>query len=331
MRIVLREAADAHQAVEHAALLVAVHGAEFRPAAGEFAVGAHAALVDLDVERAVHGLGVVVELVDLHRGVHALLVESEVSAGLPELAASDMRRVQQVVAVRQVLLAPESLDDVADVGSLRVPEHEAGADHFGDAEEVEFLAEAAVVALLGFLDALEIRLEFLLVGERGAVDALEHRVLLVAAVVGTGDGKQLERADLVGVGDVRTAAEVGEVAADVERDLAVVRDVGEAFELVVLAASGEERMGVFAGHDLAFEREMRPGDLLHLLFDLRQIVDGQACFQVEIVVEAVLGRRTDVEFSVRVEFLHRRRHHVGRAVPNGFQRVFSHLSFLASM
>ena len=212
-----------------------------------------------------------------------------------------------------------------------MPEHEAGADHFGDAEEVELLAEAAVVALLGFLDALEIRLEFLLVGERGAVDALEHRVLLVAAVVGTGDGEQLERADLVGVGDVRAAAEVGEVAADVERDLAVFRDVGEAFELVVLAASGEERMGVFAGHDLAFEREMRLGDLLHFGFDLRQVVDGEAGFQVEIVVEAVLGRRTDVEFSVRVEFLHRRRHHVGRAVPNGFQRVFSHLSFLASM
>ena len=242
-----------------------------------------------------------------------------------------MRRVQQVVAVRQVLLAPEGLDDVADVGSFRMPQHEARADHFGDTEKVELLAEAAVVAFLGFLDALQIRLEFLLVGERGAVDALEHRVLLVAAVVGTGDREQLERADLVGVAHVRAAAEVGEVTADIERDLAVLRDVGEAFELVVLAASGEERMGVFAGHDLAFEREMRLRDLFHFRFDLRQVVDGEARFQVEIVVEAVLGRRPDVEFCVRVEFLHRSSHHVGRAVPNGFQRVFSHLSFLVDM
>ena len=90
-------------------------------------------------------------------------------------------------------------------------------------------------------------------------------------------------------------------------------------------------MGVFAGHDLAFEREMRLGDLFHFLFDLRQVFGGETGLQVEIVVEAVFGRRTDVEFSVRVEFLHCRSHHVGRAVPNGFQRVFSHLSFLVDM
>ena len=123
------------------------------------------------------------------------------------------------------------------------------------------------------------------------------------------------------------AAEVGEVAADIERDLAVVGDVGEAFDFVLLAASGEEGVGVFAGHDLAFEREMRLGDLFHFRFDLRQVVDGEARFQVEVIVEAVLGRGTDVEFSVRVEFLHRRGHHVRRAVPNGFQRVFSHFEF----
>ena len=246
------------------------------------------------------------------------------AAGLPELAASDVRRVEQIVTVREVFLAPEGLDDVADVGSFGVPEDEAGADHFGDAEEVEFLSEAAMVALLGFLDPLQISLQLLLVRERRAVDALEHRVLLVAAVVRTGHGEQLEGADLVGVRHMGAAAEVGEVAADIERDLAVVGDVGEAFDFVLLAASGEEGVGVFAGHDLAFEREMRAGDLLHFRLDLRQVVNRETGFQVEIVVEAVLGGGTDVELDVRVEFLHGRRHHVGCAVPNGFQRVFSH-------
>ena len=36
--IVLRKAADAHESVEHSALLIAVDGSEFRPAAGQFAV-----------------------------------------------------------------------------------------------------------------------------------------------------------------------------------------------------------------------------------------------------------------------------------------------------
>ncbi len=65
--VVLGEAADPEQAVQRAAPLVAVDGAELGPAQGQVAVGAHPRLVDLDVERAVHRLHVVVLPVDIHR------------------------------------------------------------------------------------------------------------------------------------------------------------------------------------------------------------------------------------------------------------------------
>ena len=42
MGVVLRESADAHQTVQHTALFITVNGAEFRPAAGQFAVGTDA-------------------------------------------------------------------------------------------------------------------------------------------------------------------------------------------------------------------------------------------------------------------------------------------------
>jgi hypothetical protein len=45
---------------------------------------------------------------------------------------------------------------------------------------------------LACFELLEVLGEFLLGGEGGAVDALELLVLLVAAVVGAGDGEQLE-------------------------------------------------------------------------------------------------------------------------------------------
>ena len=150
--VVLGEAAHAEQAVQGAAALVAVDGAELGPAQGQVAVGAHPGLVDLDVEGAVHRLDVVVLPVDVHRRVHAVLVEAEVARGLPEDLAADVRGVEDVVAAGPVALAPVLLDDGPDAGALGVPEDQAAAELLGGAEEVELGAEPAVVALLGLFE-----------------------------------------------------------------------------------------------------------------------------------------------------------------------------------
>ena len=61
-----------------------------------------------------------------------------------------------------------------------------------DAEQIELLAELAMVALLGLFEPLEVLVELLLREERRAVDALHLVVLLVALPVGAGDREQLE-------------------------------------------------------------------------------------------------------------------------------------------
>jgi hypothetical protein len=55
-----------------------------------------------------------------------------------------------------------------------------------DLEEAERLAEHAVVALLGLLEVVQVRLELVLLEEGRGVDALQHLPLHVAAPVGTG-------------------------------------------------------------------------------------------------------------------------------------------------
>ena len=59
---------------------------------------------------------------------------------------------------------------IAPLGIQRI---RPGADGLADGEELELLAEHAVVAVLGFLELLEVGVEFLLVEERGAVEPLE--------------------------------------------------------------------------------------------------------------------------------------------------------------
>ena len=87
-----------------------------------------------------------------------------------------------------------------------------------DVEEIELRAELAVVALLRLLEHLQVRVLLLLLRPGGAVDALEHLVLRVAAPVGAGDLHELEDLQLAGRRHVRPAAEVDEVALPVQRD-----------------------------------------------------------------------------------------------------------------
>ena len=92
-----------------------------------------------------------------------------------------------------------------------VEEDQPRPGEFLDAEEVELLAQLAVVALLGLFELGQIVVELFLGEERRAVDALQLRVLLVAFPIGAGDGEQLERLDLFGGGHMRAAAEIDEM------------------------------------------------------------------------------------------------------------------------
>src|SRR5262249_61321704 len=74
--------------------------------------------------------------------------------------------------------------------ALLVPEH--GADRLVlEMEQVHRAAELAVIAALGFLESVEIGLELLRVGPRGAVDALQHLVARVASPIRAGELHEL--------------------------------------------------------------------------------------------------------------------------------------------
>ena len=198
-------------------------------------------------------------------------------------------------------------------------EDEAGAGEFLDAEEVELLAELAVVALLGLFELVEVVVEVLGGEEGGAVDALQLLVVLVALPVGAGDGEQLEGLDLRGVGDVRAAAEVDEVGSEgvLGEDV-----VGLLFDELAL----HPRIGVFLeafgfGGEDAFVGESARLDLPHLLLDLLEVVGSERGGAVEVVIEAVLDGRADAELGFGIELEHGGGEQVGGGVAVDFERL----------
>src|SRR4051812_29339471 len=98
MGVILSEAADASESMQHTALLETINRSPFGKPHRQIAVGAERILINVHVKRAVHRLQVIELLVDLDGGVHVLGIKAEVPAGFPQGGASDMRRVNEVVA-----------------------------------------------------------------------------------------------------------------------------------------------------------------------------------------------------------------------------------------
>jgi hypothetical protein len=83
VRVVLRKAADAQQAVHGAGALVAIDVAELGVALGQVAIALRRVFVDEDVAGAVHRLEAIFGVIELHRRIHVAGVEALVAAHLP--------------------------------------------------------------------------------------------------------------------------------------------------------------------------------------------------------------------------------------------------------
>src|SRR3989304_3696710 len=158
MRVVLSEPPNAQEAVKHPGTLEAMHRAKLGKAQREVPVTADLRLEHLDMEGAVHRSDVVVVPFHLHPGVHLLAVEVQMATGLPQLRSTDLGRIDEIVAVLEVLLPPEVLDEFADQGSFRMPQDEAAAYLVVHAEKVQIAAEPAMIPSLRLLKAEEMLL-----------------------------------------------------------------------------------------------------------------------------------------------------------------------------
>ena len=188
-------------------------------------------------------------------------------------------------------------------------------------EEVELAPKLSMVALLGFLEAVQVRVLILLLRPGGAVDPLQHLVLRIAAPVRAGELHQLEDAQLAGGGHVRPAAKVRELAFGVKRDRLVGWNRRDDFGLVVLADGFEIRDRVVARHELARHRLVFFGELGHLRLDGAEVLRRERALEREVVVEAVLDHRTDRHLRVGEQFLYRVREQVRRRVADDFQTL----------
>src|SRR5882724_11562923 len=282
--VVLRELPYAHEPCQRARPLVAMQAPHVREAQRQVTVRAQRVAIDQGGFRAVHRLEAEDLLLGLHQE-HVLAVVVPVPGLFPEPLVDEDRRGDLLVASRVENLADESLELAHQGPAVRKPEGRAGRDVV-EGVEVELAPELSMVALLRLLEPPQMLVELLLREPRGAVDALEHRVALVAPPVGAGGREELEVLHVRGRGRVGPAAEVDEVPLPVERDARSLEPL-EDLDLERLVALAEEADRLLARHLLPLERIRALHDLPHDLFDLREVFGRERLGFGEVVVEAV--------------------------------------------
>ncbi len=84
------------------------------------------------------------------------------AGGEKQLATRHVRRTDERVAAAQVLFPHPILHLFADDAALRMPEDQARSGEFLNRKQIELFAEHAMVALLGFFDAVQVGVEIFL-------------------------------------------------------------------------------------------------------------------------------------------------------------------------
>jgi hypothetical protein len=217
VRVVLGETAHTQQTVQHARTLVAIHGAQLGQPYGKLPVAAQLRLVNQDVSRAIHGLELVIGFFNFDGAEHIFAIKIRVAAGLPQFQQHDMWGENEIVAAASEFVAQPVFHFAADDAALGMPENQARAGFFLNAEKIEFLAQLAVIAALGFFELVEIFVEVFLLHETSAVNPLHLRIAFLALPVRAGHVHQLECLDAAGGGNMGPAAEIQKFPGGVKR------------------------------------------------------------------------------------------------------------------
>ncbi len=188
-------------------------------------------------------------------------------------------------------------------------------------EQILRLGNFAMVALFGFFQLGQIRLQVFVVQPGGAVDAAEHLVVVIATPISTSHLHQLERAQLVGGGHVRATTEVGELALRIQRQLLVRRDAFDDLGLVSLADAFEVGHRIVARLHAAAQRQGFLHDLLHFRFNRGQVFRGERALVGEVVIEAVVDHRADGDLRAGKQPLHGLRQQVRGGMAQDVQRL----------
>src|SRR5690606_10852255 len=291
VRIILSEPAHPHQTMQRTRRLVTMTGAELSQTQRQLTVALQPLIEYLNVARAVHRLDRVIAAFRLG-SKHVRRVMFPVSGTLPQHPIHHLRRANLAVASVTLELAHVLLKDLIDSPAVRMPEHHARRFFLG-MEQIQALADFAMIALFGFFDSRDIGSQLLLVRPRSTVDTLQLLVLGIAAPIGAGNAGQLESLEKTGIGHVRATAHVDIFFVIVQAHGFLIGHVFDQAQLVILASLAKYLNHFITRRHFLDDIVLSSDQLAHALLDGRHIFWRKAALVGDVVIEAFIDDRPD--------------------------------------
>ena len=316
--IILREAPHPHQTMQCARQFMPVDQPQFRRPDREFTVAMVPGFVHQHAARAVHRLDRVIRLIDLGE-IHVFLVMVPMAGLMPQGFVKNDRRFDFFITELRMELPPEVFQLVANDHAFGVEKREPRA-FLLNAEEIQFLAELAMVPSGGFFQHVQIGVQVGFLFEGGPINPLQHFVLLAAAPVSASQALQFQRLDAAGRRQMRPSAKIRKVPLRVERNHRILRQVANQLHLVVLAFFIKKANRIFPLHFLPDDWQILLDDLFHFGFNFGQVFRNKRMLRVDVIVKSIGDPRTDAELHLIAEqMLHRLRHDMRSAVAKCIQ------------
>ena len=114
---------------------------------------------------------------------------------------------------------------------------------------------------------------------------------------------------------MRAAAEIDEFSGGVKRNHQLVGFFFDEFTLESLIALFVELEGFGFGNEFALVRQVLRSELVHLLFNFREIFRSERLVAQKFVEKTGIGRRANAELDVGIELHHRGGEQVRRGMP----------------
>ena len=162
-------------------------------------------------------------------------------------------------------------------------------------EQIHVLPKPAMVALCGFFQPDQMRIQLLFIQPASAVNATQLWVLLISTPVGTGNARQLEcsRIKLSRRCQMRPTAHVHPVIArPINRQFFAFRQFSRPFRLETFARILPGRDERITRHDFTAQRFIGADDRAHLLFNRRQIIHSEWTARSgrhHVIIKTVIG------------------------------------------
>mmetsp|Transcript_11062 Transcript_11062/g.32042 ORF Transcript_11062/g.32042 Transcript_11062/m.32042 type:complete len:219 (+) Transcript_11062:809-1465(+) len=185
MGIILGETSNAEKSVEGTRTLVPVYSSELTPSDGEISIRSQLIGIHQTMEGAVHRFDLVHFIFDIHLIKHIRAVEIKMARRFPQVQVGNVWGVNDIISILLVGGLPEIFDDLANLGSLRMPEDKATTGVFLNGKEIQLFAEHTVISLLCLLQHFLVLFKLSWVFPSCGVNALQHFTIFISSPVGS--------------------------------------------------------------------------------------------------------------------------------------------------